>query len=298
MKRCPYCGKEYPDEVVKCFIDGHSLPEIVCRPPSSKKQPNVPCQALDSAGAVPDSKPERKHEPVLTYPDYQWSARDAWKCLGMCLVIWFVWYTSISGMGRVRAFHAWHRSGIGFLSMTSVRYTLFLLTAAYFARTEKLASFLRGFGLDRKPSPRAWFGIAMALIIRGFGHLIIISGLSKGVSNYDLNAFRNTIGNERYLFLVPLVLLAPVFEETIYRGFIYIAFRNSYPLWASMALVVAWTANTHWQQYSASWVAAFDLSVITIVQCYLREKSDSIWDCISCHFAFNASLLFVGHVFR
>jgi hypothetical protein len=37
-----------------------------------------------------------------------------------------------------------------------------------------------------------------------------------------------------------------------------------------------------------------DLSLLTLVQCYLREKSQSIWDCILCHFAFNASSLFIG----
>jgi len=98
MKRCPYCGKEYPDEVVKCFIGGHSLPEIVLQAPSSKKQPNVPCQALDSAGAVPDSKPERKHEPVLTYPDYSGQRvmpGNAWEC------------ASSSGSCGTQAFLVW-----------------------------------------------------------------------------------------------------------------------------------------------------------------------------------------------
>jgi membrane protease YdiL (CAAX protease family) len=157
---------------------------------------------------------------------------------------------------------------------------------------------LRGFGLDRKPTEFAWLGIALALGVRGFGHFIITHHWSKGVSHYDLAAFRNTVGIERYLFLISPILLSPLFEETMYRGFIYKAFRNSYPLWASMLLVVAWTANTHWGQYSVSWVAAFDISVLTMVQCYLREKSDSLWDCILCHLAFNTSLLFTGHVFR
>src|SRR5205823_89137 len=133
-------------------------------------------------------------------------------------------------------------SGPGYFCQDLLHYAVYLLTAAYFARTEKLASFLCGFGLDLKPSGRVWFGMAMALMLRGFGHFIIINGWSRGVSHYDLSAFKSTVGVERYFFLAPPLLLAPLFEETIYRGFIYRAFRNSYPLWASMALIVAWTA--------------------------------------------------------
>ena len=193
----------------------------------------------------------------------------------------------------VSYFSSFWESGFGYLLKSISHYAMCLLVAAYFARTETLASFWEGFGLVRKPTNYVWFGVTMALAIRFFGHFMLTNGWGKGVYNYDLISFRNTIGFERYLFLLPLVILAPMFEESIYRGFLYKAFRGSYPIVVSLILLIVWTANTHWRYYSHSWIAALDLTMLTVVQCYLREKSDSLWDCILCHFAFNASLLLV-----
>jgi membrane protease YdiL (CAAX protease family) len=282
MKKCPYCGKEYSDEATTCSIDGESLPD------------NTPKSAIAEVQAI-DSAP-RKDKPYLTFPDYQWTAIDAWKCVGMLFLFGFILF----GVNRLlySFFPNFWRSGLGFFSGSVLHYAVELLVAAYFARTETLATFWKGFSLDRKPSEYVSYGLVMALIIRIFGHFMVAHGWGKGVYNYDLASFRNTIGFERYFFLLPLLILAPICEETIYRGFLYKAFRGSYPLAASMMLIVAWTANTHWGQYSHSWTAALDLSALTIVQCYLREKSDSLWDCILCHFAFNASLLFISASLR
>lgn len=191
------------------------------------------------------------------------------------------------------SFARWHRSGIGYFSWSALHYVVSLIAAAFFARTETLDSFWKGFGLDRKPSEYLWWGIICALAIRFSGHFVLIHGWSKGVSNYEINAFRTALGAERYFFLMPLLLLAPLFEESIYRGFVYKAFRGSYSLAVSVMLIIVWTANSHWQQYSISWIAAFELSLLTVVQCYLREKTDSLWDCILCHAVFNGSSLFV-----
>jgi membrane protease YdiL (CAAX protease family) len=283
MKRCPYCGKEYPDEAICCSIDGQSLPD------------NHP-QSQPSAEQTVDA-PSGKNTPYLTFPDYKWSARDAWKCFGMILVFGFV----LSLVNRLLDlnFPNFMGSGFGYFLSTALRYSVYLLVAAYFARTEKMDSFWKGFGLDQKPSNYVWFGVAAALIIRAFSHFMLIHGWGKGVSNYDITAFRDTIGIERYGFLFPALLLAPVFEESINRGFLYKAFRGSYSLGVSMTLLVAWAALNHSRFfYSHSMLAVFDMSLLTIVQCYLREKSNSLWDCILCHFAFNASLLFVTDALR
>jgi membrane protease YdiL (CAAX protease family) len=237
--------------------------------------------------------------PYLTFPDYQWSARDAWKCLGMLVIFGFVMEPVIFTLAHLLpGSHRWYGSGYGFFLRAVPHYGIILLTAAYFARTEKLATFWKGFGLDRNPSEYVWLGVTMALIIRGFAHFMLIHGWGKGFTNYDIVAFKNAAGPERYFFLAPLLLLAPLVEESVNRGFLYKAFRGSYSMGISMGLIVAWTAWTHWAQYSHSWVAAIDLSLLTIVQCHLREKSDSLWDCIFCHFAFNFSLLFVGGTLR
>ncbi|MGA2786765.1 MAG: CPBP family intramembrane glutamic endopeptidase [Verrucomicrobiota bacterium] len=282
MKKCPYCGKEYPDETTNCVIDGELLSDGSPRLTTAEKQ--------ESEIAL------KKDEPYLTFPDYKWSALDAWKCVGTFFLFGFILF----GFNRlVFSFSpSFLSSGLGYFTRSVLHYAVELLVAAYFARTEAFATFLKGFSLDCKPSDFVWFGVVIALIIRFLGHFLASHGFGPGVYNYELTSFRNTISVEKYFFLLPLLMLAPVCEEIVYRGFLYKAFRQSYPVAISMILIVAWTANTHWRYYFHSWIAALDLSALTIVQCYLREKSASLWDCILCHFAFNASLLFISAPLR
>jgi len=287
MKRCPHCNAEYPDDAFVCSIDGQPLPENVPQPPPASAQ----------------VKEANEKPAYLTYPDYQWSARDAWKCLALLVALQFVLgfviklVVSVVDL-RFPGFYSWYRGGFGYFFTSILYYAVYLLTAAYFARTESLPTFWKAFGLDRKPSEYVWFGVVMALVIRFSSHFMIIHGWGKGVTNYDTFASKSTYGLEKCFFLAPLLLLAPLFEESINRGFLYKAFRQSYTTSISMVLIVAWTAFTHWPQYHQSLLAVVGLSVLTIVQCFLREKSDSLWDCIICHMAFNWSGLLIGGILR
>jgi membrane protease YdiL (CAAX protease family) len=277
VKNCPYCGKEYSDEVTVCSIDGETL--------------------FDDK---PQQKPEPKpNTPYVTFPDYQWSAKDAWKCLGILLILENVLALIFSALDwEFRSFYVWHKSGFGYFSAGVLHSSIFLLTAAYFARTETLKCFCRGLGLDRKPSEYVWSGVTLAVILRLSSHFILVHNWGKGVANYEINAFGQTTGAERYFYLLPALVLAPIFEEAVNRGFLYRAFRGSYSVGISMLLILVWTAFTHWSQYLHSWIASVVLSCVTLVQCYLREKSDSLWDCILCHFGFNVSLLFISASLR
>lgn len=283
MKTCPYCGKEYENDAEVCSLDGWSLSD------DNLSQPSV---------AEPVIKPELKpREAYLTFPNYRWSAKDAWKCIGMLIVFSVVSYATYRIPPLL--FPKFWRSGSGWLSSSFFHYSISLLVAAYFARTETFASFCKGFGLDKKPTGYVWIGIAAALLTRMFGHFMHVLRWDKGgFPSYDVLLFKHSAGFQRYFFLVPLVILAPLFEEAVYRGFLFKAFRGSYSFLASTILIIAWTTHTHWQQYSHSWTAAFDISLLTAVQCYLREKSGSLWDSILCHSTFNFSLLFVSGILR
>jgi membrane protease YdiL (CAAX protease family) len=283
MKKCPYCGKEYPDEVTLCAVDQNLLSKVTASPPANVQQ-----------GAVEKNKPS-----YLVFPDYKWTALDAWKCLGVIVVLEFVASLVFRGLYlRLPAFGSWFAGPIGYLSSYVFLFVTELLVAVYFARTETPATFWKAFGFNRKPSHYVLFGVAAAFAISLFRHIMVLNGFGKGVPRPELHLFRITPGVERYLFLVPTVILAPVLEEPIYRGFLYKAFRGSYSILPSVLLIVAWTAMTHWPQYSHSLLAAFDLSVLTVIQCYLREKSDSLWDCIFCHLIFNSSSLIVSGILR
>ena len=230
----------------------------------------------------------------LAFPDYRWSARDAWKCIAMIVMLEFLFDAALFALDlHFPGFYKLRVGGFGFFSVALLHYAIELFAVAYFARTETFASFCKAVGLDRQPSNLAWFGVALALAIRVFGHLVLIFGWSRGVRDYDILAFKNAFGPERYLYLGPLLFLAPLFEECIYRGFLYKAFRGSFSVVISTIFVIGWTTYTHWSQYSVSWMAALVLSLWTIAQCYMREKSDSLWDCIFCHAAFNWSLIFI-----
>lgn len=280
MKTCPYCGKEYPDDATICLTDRELLTDNISKSQVSKDE------TVDASLG--------KNTPHLTCPNYQWTERDAWKFIGMIVVFEFLMGTVIFALQQsFPSFHRLRSTGFGYFFMEALYFAIYVLTAVYFARTETLATFLEGFGFVRKPSRYVWFGVIMALSLQFFSHFVLIHGWGNGVSHYDVLAFKRTVGFERYFFLLPPLLLAPIFEEVTNRGFLYKAFRGSYSFGSSIALIMAWTAITHWSQYSHSLLAVFELTLLTLIQCYMREKSCSLWDCIICHFAFNAAPWFV-----
>lgn len=283
MKRCAYCGTECPDDAVLCPIDRTPFDE--------------PIKAVtENSNAA--ASPAVSQDPDQIYPEYRWSARDGWKFLGMILVFDFLWYLVWDALYRsVPQYAAWHRGPYGSTIMTLLFVAMNVLIAAYFARTETVTAFCKATGLDRKPTNYAWFGVVMALGIRLMGHIIYVLGLARGYPNYELIAFQHGHGRARYLYLFPVVLAA-FWEEPVKRGFAYKAFRGSYSIPASIAIILVYTAYAHWYQYVHLGWAVFSLSALTVVQCYLREKSDSIWDCILCHLVFNGSSLFIAEILR
>ncbi len=80
------------------------------------------------------------------------------------------------------------------------------------------------------------------------------------------------------------------------RGFLYRAFRGSYPISLSLGVILALAGLTHWSQVHRSWVAAAEVGSLTILQCYLRERTGNLWDCIICHFVFNATGAFAPYL--
>ena len=223
-----------------------------------------------------------------------WTARDAWKCIGMFFV--FAFLTGVV-IGAIRSefprFYAWSRHALGYFILYSIEDMIIILTTLYFARMESMRSFWKAFALDRPPSAYAWFAIVAALLIRAVSHLLIVNGLSRGVTILPIRGFLRGSGAVRYLYLVPL-FVAPFVEEIFLRGFLYRAFRGSYTVGASIALVVALTALLHSDQFTQSWAAAVFISILTILLCALREQSDSLWDCILCHFVFNTTAVFAS----
>jgi membrane protease YdiL (CAAX protease family) len=277
MKKCPYCGKEYPDEATNCAIDNELLLD---------NSPQLVTAGKKEAEAAP-----KKEEPYLLFPNYRWSARDAWKCIGIIICLSIV-LEAIDYIAYLN-FPIFFRSGWGFACRRILLFATWVLPACYFARTETLAAVWKAFGLNCKPTNLAWFGMTMAIILRLVSHFMLIHGWGKGVYNPEFASFRNTIGYQRWLFQLSPLVLAPILEEAVNRGFLYKAFRGSHSVIVSTILIMGWVCFTHWPYYSVSWLAALNLSALTIVQCYLREKSASLWDCILCHFVFNASTLFI-----
>jgi membrane protease YdiL (CAAX protease family) len=286
MKKCAYCGAEYPDDATVCAIDTN---ELVDHPPKSKPVEEMMIKrARDS-----ERLKEKAAESALIWPEYQWRAKDAWKCIGIIILLTgFILPAAVLFLRPHFLSH--HASGVERIFFSVTYYSVYMVAACCFARTETLAAVARAFGLDRKPTNLVWFGLAMTLAIRFVTHLMLMLHWGRGAYNYDLDAFRNTIGSQRLLFLIPPVIFAPIFEEIVERGFLYRAFRGSFSVAVSVLIMLAWVLFAHAQYSFRSWIAAVYLSAFAVIQCYVREKSASLWDCIICHSVGNA-IAFLPH---
>ncbi|HSX16024.1 MAG TPA: type II CAAX endopeptidase family protein [Candidatus Saccharimonadales bacterium] len=102
------------------------------------------------------------------------------------------------------------------------------------------------------------------------------------------------------LTFLSLVVLPPIVEETVFRGFVFTGLLTKLkPLWAGLATSALFAA-AHLQFGSGApllWVAGLDTFVLSLVLCYLRYKTDSLWPGIFLHALKNAIAFLTLYVF-
>lgn len=90
----------------------------------------------------------------------------------------------------------------------------------------------------------------------------------------------NSSGSNMIFAFAALVILPPIVEEILFRGFLYTRFKRVLSLrWAALAVSLLFAA-AHLQFGSGNallWVAALDTFVLSLVLVYLREKTGTIW---------------------
>lgn len=96
------------------------------------------------------------------------------------------------------------------------------------------------------------------------------------VQDIGFSDTRTTI--ELITAFVGLVVVTPVFEETIFRGMLFKGLRKQTPFWLSAGITSVLFAVAHGQLN-----VAVDTFALSLLLCFLVEKSGSIWPAILLH---------------
>lgn len=163
-----------------------------------------------------------------------------------------------------------------------------LLIEPYGVRRMTVDAMKRMLGILRRPQLRdgayALFAIAaymMLSVLLSVGATLLIQWLMPGV---DMNQ-EQEIGFESrsgavdivLVFLV-IVIIAPIVEELVFRGYLYGSLRPRLPWWLCAVIVSILFGIVHGQ-----WNVGVDVFAMSMVACYLREKTDAIWSGVALH---------------
>ena len=140
------------------------------------------------------------------------------------------------------------------------------------------------------------------IAVGGFGVYYIISiflTLLMALINPDFDisqaqdvGFESLASSSDYvLAFLALVVIAPIVEEIIFRGFLFGVLKKNYRFW-----VAAFLTNLTFAIAHGAWNVGVDTFALSLVLCYLRYNYDSIYPAIFLHMAKNGMaylLLFI-----
>jgi len=91
--------------------------------------------------------------------------------------------------------------------------------------------------------------------------------------------FTNISAQGEYIMaFIMLVIIAPVAEEVLFRGYLFGKLRKHAPLWVSILITSVVFALVH-----GAWNVGLDVFALSIVLCLLRVVSGSLWPSIMLH---------------
>lgn len=143
---------------------------------------------------------------------------------------------------------------------------------------------LEDIGLQRLPT---WSEVGLAplgFVAYMFVSAIIIAVLADMLPWFDVTEAQEVGFNQlfhRYEFIVAfitLVVIAPIAEEVLFRGFLYGKLKRVTWRWLAIILTSALFGALHGQ-----WNVAVDTFVLSVAMCLLRDMTGSLWPAIIIH---------------
>jgi len=141
--------------------------------------------------------------------------------------------------------------------------------------------------------PYLMLSTLFALVVK-----VVIPGFDVGQT--QSTGFSNLVGQgELLLAFVILIIVAPIAEEMLFRGYLYGKLRKQSGLIVSIVLTSVAFAALHLPGVNESgafqwqWNVAVDVFALSIVLCLLREVTGSIWAGVLLHMAKNSIAFYI-----
>lgn len=200
----------------------------------------------------------------------------------------------------------WLNSSVGGQFVFILLAEAFTIGAIYlFLKHYKLG--FSGIGLKRPRWSDPAYGL-LAVPAYFMFYLLTLGIVSHFVPGLNINqqqdiGFTDVHGSlQLVLTFASLVILPPLAEEIMVRGFLYSTLKKGMPVIGATLLTSAMFAAAHLPEGGAAgplYIAALDTFVLSLVLIYLREKTGSLWASITLHAMKNGiafTVLFVLHV--
>jgi hypothetical protein len=220
-----------------------------------------------------------------------WGFEDLALFLGAVLPAWLVG-TFVIRFARTLAPGAFSNDAVRALAFQSAIYAL-LIGALYMVITVRY----------RRP---LWQSLGWVAPERGkwwciFGGPALAIGLS--ILGVVLHApvidtpMENLISEARLTFALFAVVLGPLFEELLFRGFLQPLLQRSLGAWPAIALAAAGFALLHGQQYQWAWQQLLVVGLAGMAFGYARYKTNSTAAAALLHGGYNLTF-FVGYLIQ
>jgi membrane protease YdiL (CAAX protease family) len=149
----------------------------------------------------------------------------------------------------------------------------------------------RTIGFERKPR---WIDIAyalIALIAYYVSYIFLVSIIKQMIPSLDIEqeqqiGFDSFTKSQLPLVFISLVVIPPLLEETLTRGFLYTGLRKGSSRYVAVIVTSILFAIAHLQFGSGApllWIAAIDTFTLSLFLIYLKEKTGNLWAPILLH---------------
>jgi membrane protease YdiL (CAAX protease family) len=178
-------------------------------------------------------------------------------------------------------------SSLGTLMLYALQYIFALfvvLTVPYIQQAGKWRLILPQLGFVRDPRFVDFLKALVAWILYFGATFVVLAAVNAFFPDANLNQQQDvgfdgiSLPYEYILAFIALVVLPPLAEESIFRGFLFGKLRNSMGFWPA-ALATSLTFGIVHMQLNVG----IDVFVLSLFLCYLREKTGSIWASVFLH---------------